>query len=121
MGYGIDRPGNREDGRVTGAETPDGQLQMELSVSSGDSGGGIFRSDTNELVAVVCCTTDRGRKTLMYGGSAERAGRMRPVSQMDEEWEPLAIPICVARTTDTEWEPLDIPLLPLDLPLLRRK
>lgn len=111
MGYGIDRPGNREDGRVIGAETPDGQLQMELSVSSGDSGGGIFRADTNELIAVVCCTTERGRKTVMYGGSAEQANRMRPVAKTDADaWEPLAIPVCVAKNTDAEWQPLDIPL-----------
>ncbi|MFQ3678541.1 MAG: serine protease [Fimbriimonadaceae bacterium] len=112
MGYGIDRPGNRETGRVTGAETHDGQLQMELSVSSGDSGGGIFRADTDELVAVVCCTTERGRKTLMFGGSAERAGRLRPVAKTDADaWEPLAIPVCVAKRTDADWEPIDIPLI----------
>lgn len=94
MGYGIDRPGNREDGRVIGVETPDGQLQMELSVSSGDSGGGIFRADTNELIAVVCCTTERGRKTVMYGGSVEQATRLRPISKTDADaWQPLAIPL----------------------------
>lgn len=112
MGYGIDKPGNREDGRVIGGETPDGQLQMELSVSSGDSGGGIFRADTNELVAVVCCTTERGRKTVMFGGSAEQAHRLRPVSKTDADaWEPLAIPVCLARKTDADWQPLDIPLI----------
>lgn len=111
MGYGIDRPGNREDGRITGAETADGQLQMELSVSSGDSGGGIFRADTNELVAVVCCTTERGRKVLMFGGSAERAVRMRPAAKTDTDaWEPLAIPVCVARKTDADWRPIELPL-----------
>jgi len=111
MGYGIDKPGNREDGRITGTETTDGQLQMELSVSSGDSGGGIFRADTNELVAVVCCTTERGRKTIMFGGSAERANRMRPISKTDLEWEPLAIPMCIVKKTDTDWRPIDIPLV----------
>lgn len=111
MGYGIDQPGNREAGTITGAETPDGQLPMELSVSSGDSGGGIFRADTNELVAVVCCTTDRGRKVLMFGGSAERAGRMRPVAKTDTDvWEPLAIPVRIARKTDADWQPIDIPV-----------
>lgn len=111
MGYGIDKPGNRESGRTTGAETSDGQLPMELSVSSGDSGGGIFRADTNELVAVVCCTTERGRKVLMFGGSAERAARMRPVAKTDTDaWEPLAIPVCVARKTDADWQPIDVPV-----------
>ena len=98
-----------EDGRITGAETSDGQLQMELSVSSGDSGGGIFRADTNELVSVVCCTTERGRKTLMFGGSTEQAAKLRPASKTDDAWEPIAIPVCTKRT-DAEWQPLDIPL-----------
>lgn len=111
MGYGIDKPGNRENGKTTGAETSDGQLPMELSVSSGDSGGGIFRTETNELVAVVCCTTERGRKVLMFGGSAERAARMRPVVKTDTDaWEPLAIPVCVAKKTDADWQPIDIPV-----------
>jgi hypothetical protein len=111
MGYGIDKPGNREDGRVTGTETRDGQLPMELSVSSGDSGGGIFRADTNELIAVVCCTTERGRKVLMFGGSAERAARLRPVVKTDiDTWEPLAIPICIVKKTDADWQPIDIPV-----------
>jgi len=110
-GYGIDRPGNREDGRVTGAESPDGQLAMELSVSSGDSGGGIFRADTDALVAVVCCTTERGRKTLMYGGSAARAARLRPPAKTDAgAWEPLAIPTCPGKNIDAGWEPGDIPV-----------
>lgn len=92
MGYGIDKPGNREDGRIVGPETIEGQMQMELSVSSGDSGGGIFRSDTNELVAVVCCTTERGRKVMMYGGSTEKAAKLRPIVKTDESWKPVAIP-----------------------------
>jgi hypothetical protein len=112
MGYGIDRPGNREDGRVTGPETPGGRLQMELSVSSGDSGGGIFRADTDELIAVVCCTTERGRKTLMFGGSAERANRLRPAATTDADaWEPLPIPVCAAEKADADWRPIDIPLV----------
>jgi hypothetical protein len=110
MGYGIDKPGNRETGKTTGAETSDGQLPMELSVSSGDSGGGIFRADTNELVAVVCCTTERGRKVLMFGGSAERAARMRPAKTDTDAWEPLAIPVCIAKKTDADWQPIDIPV-----------
>lgn len=39
MGYGVDRPGNREDGTISDRENGDGQLRMTLSVSSGDSGG----------------------------------------------------------------------------------
>ncbi|MCZ2341693.1 MAG: S1 family peptidase [Bacteroidales bacterium] len=110
-GYGVDRPGNREDGQIIGGETADGQLQMELNVSSGDSGGGIFRNDTNELISVVCCTQARGRKTTMYGGSAEQAARLRPVTKTDSDvWQPLEIPVCFARRTDERWQPLEIPL-----------
>jgi len=113
MGFGVDRPGNREEGRVTGEETTDGQLPMELSVSSGDSGGGIFRADTDELIAVVCCTTERGRKVLMFGGSTERAARLRPSLKTEADiWEPLAIPIRTAnRTGGIAWEARAIPLI----------
>ncbi len=111
-GYGIDQPGNREHGRLTGGETAAGQLQLELSVSSGDSGGGIFRADTNELIAVVCCTTERGRKALMFGGSAEQANRLRPRQPANtEEWKPLAIPVCQANHADELWKPFTLPLI----------
>ena len=91
MGYGVDVPGNREDGEVLG-ETTDGQLQMKLSVSSGDSGSGIFRADTGELVAVVCCTTGRGTKTIMYGGCAVEARKLRPATTDLEAWVPKEMP-----------------------------
>jgi len=112
-GFGVDRPGNREEGRVTGDETSDGQLPMELSVSSGDSGGGIFRTDSNELIAVVCCTTERGRKVLMFGGSAETASRLRPSFKTEtDSWEPLPMPIRTAKRTGAEaWNALDIPII----------
>lgn len=94
QGFGVDRPGNREVGRVTGVESSQGQLAMELSVSSGDSGGSIFRTDTGEVVAVVCCTTERGRKVLMFGGSCEQAARLRPTAKTDSgDWRPLTIPL----------------------------
>jgi hypothetical protein len=98
MGYGVDRPGNREDGTVVEGENGQGQLRMSLSVSSGDSGGGIFRSDTNELVSVVCCTSGMGRRVSMWGCSAEVAQRTRPKGTDDDEaWKPVPIPIRVAK------------------------
>jgi hypothetical protein len=75
-GYGVDRPGNREDGHVLGVSG--GQLSFHLNVSSGDSGGGIFRSDTNELLATVCCTRSIGAKTTMWAGHCVRAAQLRP-------------------------------------------
>jgi hypothetical protein len=115
MGFGVDKPGNREDGTVAERENAQGQLRMVLSVSSGDSGGGIFRSDTNELVSVVCCTSGMARKVSMWGCSAEVARRTRPkpAEDADEAWVPVPIPICKdGKRTDTggEWTPHPIPI-----------
>jgi hypothetical protein len=54
MGYGVDKPGNKETGHMVSGPDGNGQLRMNLSVSSGDSGSGTIRADTGELVAVVC-------------------------------------------------------------------
>jgi len=51
---------------------------MTLSVSHGDSGGGIFREDTGELVANVCCTKGIGLKTTMWGGCSTKALALLP-------------------------------------------
>lgn len=90
-GYGVDKPGNREDGEITGVEDANGQLKMSLSVSSGDSGGGIFRADTGELVSCVCCTTHKGAKAHVWGCSAEVARRLRPGASSDG-WAPAKMP-----------------------------
>lgn len=113
QGYGIDRPGNREEGVIAEAENSQGQLRMLLSVSSGDSGGGIFRSDTNELVSVVCCTSGMARKVAMWGCSAEvaRRTRPRPASDTQDTWVPLPIPICNAPQVQLDdWHPIPMPL-----------
>jgi hypothetical protein len=49
----------------------------------------------------------------MFGGSAERAARLRPVAKTDADaWEPLPIPVCVTKKTDADaWEPVAIPLV----------
>jgi hypothetical protein len=110
-GYGIDKPGNREDGEVTGNEDANGQLRMSLSVSSGDSGGGIFRSDTNELVSCVCCTSGMARKVSMWGAStrAIRAARPQMKAEHDTSWTPLPIPIR-SESSGASWTPLPIPI-----------
>jgi hypothetical protein len=116
MGFGVDKPGNREDGTVAERENGQGQLRMVLSVSSGDSGGGIFRADTNELVSVVCCTSGMARKVSMWGCSAEVARRTRPkpADDADEAWVPVPIPICKdGKREDAgtgEWTPHPIPI-----------
>lgn len=85
-GYGVSTNTVRKDGVTRGA-TPDGQLSFTLFVSSGDSGGPIFRTDTSEIVACVCCTQGLGRETTMYGGSSTTAWQMRPgaVSPRDDD------------------------------------
>lgn len=77
-GYGVDKPGNVERGQVDGPLSPDGQLRFVLSVSPGDSGGGIFREDNGHLVSSVCCTTAFARHVVMFGGGASRARALRP-------------------------------------------
>jgi hypothetical protein len=77
-GYGVDKPGNTETGTVSGGVNSTGKLAMTLSVSSGDSGGGIFRADTNELISAVCCTTRLAGKGVMFGGSSVEAAKLRP-------------------------------------------
>lgn len=78
QGYGIDVPGNRETGTVTRGPDQNGQLQMHLSVSPGDSGSGIFRQDTGELIAVTCCTSGLARRAAMWGGASTVAINLRP-------------------------------------------
>lgn len=99
-GYGVHVPGNREEGTVSGPINADGQLPMRLSVSSGDSGGGIFRVDTGELVANVCCTRSRSAFADVWGGSSPNAIKLRPVAAPDPsflsddfKWAPKSIPI----------------------------
>lgn len=93
-GYGFDQPGNEEHGTVAGPLTPDGQLPCDLSVSSGDSGGSIYRRDNKEIVATVCCTTRIAGFARMYGGGCVRAGQLRPRGEVAEllEWHPCPIP-----------------------------
>jgi hypothetical protein len=117
MGFGVDKPGNREDGIVAESENAQGQLRMILSVSSGDSGGGIFRADTNELVSVVCCTSGMAQRVSMWGCSAEVARRTRPraTDDADETWVPVPIPIRkygdgTRIGAGDEWKPVPIPI-----------
>lgn len=92
-GYGVDKPGNREEGTVTTGINPDGQMGMRLSVSSGDSGGGIILADTGEVVSCVCCTSGMARLAQMYGAGVPAIHATRPAMLAAEEWTPLPIPI----------------------------
>lgn len=68
-GYGVDKPGNREDGTVIGRPNSQGQLVYRLSVSPGDSGGGMITDATDRVLSPVCCTTCLGCVGTVYGGS----------------------------------------------------
>lgn len=91
-GFGVDQPGNREDGSVEAEEDAGGKLRFRLSVSSGDSGGAILRTDTKEVVGAVCCTTAKGQVAKVWGCSAESAWRVRPGHQAEATVVPLPIP-----------------------------
>lgn len=91
MGYGVDKPGNREDGEVTGWDAARSQLRFRLSVSSGDSGGPICRADTGEVVSCVCCTYSRPGQMWTQGSSTDALTGGRPVSS---EGEPCPLPVC---------------------------
>lgn len=110
-GYGVDRPMNREDGEVSGGTERDGKMKFDLNVSSGDSGGGILRADTNEVVSTVCCTAMRGQKTSMWGGSLSNCRRLRPSATSGDEWSPQEMPI--RATEDEGWLPKAVPIRPL--------
>lgn len=110
-GYGVDRPGNREEGEVQAAEDERGQLRFILNVSSGDSGGPIFDGTTNEVTAAVCCTLERGAKVSMWGGSCASAAKLRPKLTGADVWAPALMPDRGPARVD--FEPVDIPVRPL--------
>lgn len=92
-GYGVDRPGNREQGEILSGPDSKGQLRMKLNVSSGDSGGGIVMNDRGEVVSCVCCTAGRGVLTDTWGASPEAAQRAKPTAMVLDDWVPLEIPL----------------------------
>lgn len=114
-GFGVDVPGNRENGTVTAGEDANGQIEMSISVSSGDSGGGMFRTDTGELIACVCCTTAKGQVARVWGCSAEVARNLRPKVATDDtsDWfTPIDIPQRGAIKDGTAapwWTPVEMP------------
>lgn len=92
-GYGVDQPGNKEDGVLRGGPNTQGQLEFELSVSSGDSGGGIIYSRDGAVLSCVCCTSSPGRRGRVFGTSPEAARRGQTSLTDGEEWRPIPIPV----------------------------
>jgi len=93
-GWGIDQPGNRESGTVVRGDNGAGQTQFRLSVSSGDSGGGIALDSSGRILSPVCCTTAKGQVADVWGAN---------VSECRKTW-PMPIP------TLAEWTPIEIPI-----------
>lgn len=92
-GYGVHIPGNREDGTVLESENSDGQTRFRLSVSSGDSGGGIALNADGKIVSSVCCTTNPGGIGDVWGCSVASIRKTMPKSTMsDWQWVPTQMP-----------------------------
>lgn len=68
-GWGIVTPGQKETGSVVGGPDSNGQIEMAMPASSGDSGGGIFREDNGAWVSAVCC----GGGNRLWGGGVTAA------------------------------------------------
>jgi len=92
-GFGVDVPGNTEYGEVVEADNGAGQSQFNLSVSHGDSGGGIALNSRGEIVSCVCCTSRLNGKGAMWGANIKAIRAAIPrlnTSQWD--WEPVDMP-----------------------------
>lgn len=93
-GYGEHNPRSREDGTVTDPITTKGQTEFWLSVSSGDSGGGIVCNESGRILATVCCTTQRNRPARVWGCSVEALVKLRPKENVsDFVFRPIDIPV----------------------------
>lgn len=93
-GYGIHIPGNREDGVVIESQNSGGQTRFTLSVSSGDSGGGIAIDSTGKIVSCVCCTDTLSGRGNVWGASVESIrNALTFQTQHEFQWTPLDIPI----------------------------
>jgi hypothetical protein len=108
-GYGVDRPGNREEGELVNPEAGQYQATYMISVSSGDSGGGIFSDATGEWLGAVCCTRAKGVRATVWAGHALRAAALRPgaatdVQLLDKYIMPRAAehPILITQEKETE-------------------
>jgi hypothetical protein len=93
-GYGVHLPGNREDGTVLSGEDSNGQIRYRLSVSHGDSGGGIVSTEDGKLLSPVCCTTRIAGVGDVWGASPRVIRDMvtSPAS-FASDLEPIQMPI----------------------------
>lgn len=78
MGYGIDKPANKEEGHFVGETSDATKFQYRLSVSPGDSGGGILLTSNSRVLSPVCCTTKLAGMGDVWGGTPAKALAIRP-------------------------------------------
>lgn len=91
-GFGVDKPANTERGTVLALPNRDGQIEYRLSVSSGDSGGGIIHTRTGRLLSPVCCTTSPSRVGRVWGAGPEAIAAAAPADRVGHDWVPVPIP-----------------------------
>jgi len=75
-GFGVDNPGNVEKGKVLQRDTGSGQVMFSLSVSPGDSGGGVCVDGSGRLISPVCCTTHLAQVGQVFGARPEIVRQM---------------------------------------------
>lgn len=93
QGYGIDRPANRESGIFKGTNQSGLQCQFRLSVSPGDSGGGIILDSAGKVISPVCCTSKLGGMGDVFGACPASVAKLRPHSTVSFEEPPLSWPV----------------------------
>lgn len=84
QGYGIDKPNNRESGKFLGVTSDDRQCRFRLSVSPGDSGGGIILDASSRVISPVCCTTRLSGVGEVFGAMPKRSAAIRPKTTVDK-------------------------------------
>lgn len=93
-GFGVDKPGNVERGQILAGPNEAQQVRYRISVSPGDSGGGICITEKGHLLSPVCCTTCLGCTGDVWGGSPERIRVMiaNPTAFIDLPPVPMPAP-----------------------------
>lgn len=93
-GFGIDKPANRENGMLSAGANERGMLRYRLSVSPGDSGGGICLDAEGHVLSPVCCTTCLGCEGDVWGASPERCRALLARVAFDtfDQWIPKEMP-----------------------------
>lgn len=89
-GFGIDQPGNLEVGEVADQGAPRSQVAYRLSVSPGDSGGGIIMEKGSRVLSPVCCTNRLSAYGTVYGASP---GACRALLKVAHAFDEASVPV----------------------------